>query len=314
MSTFTPFSRLPMELRDLVWQASKPTTATVEFDEDEFMVTSISPPSALLTTSKEARATALSFSLQKFPIWGPEDWEDLAIDSENTILEIVIRPSKSASLNITWTDIWGALGDALPATSRLHIVCNKPERLARLYMAEEAEYLGVGQSCVEGGLFNNAETVSGERKTRESLHPHLTVTASKHIVEEIDHNASKKEVTVWKIATQDISDDFGPEAKIPTTRNLARVEVDNTPYMSVEQLHNAARAFVLPVREEVERRVSGGEEVEVVKSGVELTEDAVTKHLEECARLWAPKPKDPNWDPEGSVAAEENDAVRKWLE
>jgi hypothetical protein len=83
---------------------------------------------------------------------------------------MVIRPSKSASLNITWTDIWGVLGDALPATNRLHIVCSKPERLARLYMAEEAEYLGVGQSCVEGGLFNNAETVSGERKTRESLH------------------------------------------------------------------------------------------------------------------------------------------------
>jgi hypothetical protein len=164
MSTFTPFSRLPMELRNLVWQASKPTTATVEFDEDEYQVTSISPPSALLTTSKEARATALSFSLQKSPLWGPEDWEDLAVDPENTILEIVIRPSKSASLNITWTDIWGVLGDALPATSRLHIVCSKPERLARLYMAEEAEYLGVGQSCVEGGLFNNAETVSGEQK------------------------------------------------------------------------------------------------------------------------------------------------------
>jgi hypothetical protein len=46
---------------------------------------------------------------------------------------------------------------------------------------------------------------------------------------------------------------------------------------------------------------------------VELTEDAVEKHLEECARLWAPKPKDPNWDPEGSVAAEENDVVWKWL-
>ncbi|CAN9410224.1 unnamed protein product [Alternaria alternata] len=317
MSTFTPFSRLPMELRNLVWQASKPTTATVEFDEDEYQVTSISPPSALLTTSKEARATALSFSLQKFPIWGPEDWEDLAVDPENTILEIVIRPSKSASLNITWTDIWGVLGDALPATSRLHIVCSKPERLARLYMAEEAEYLGVGQSCVEGGLFNNAETVSGERKTRESLHAHLTVTASKHTVEEIDQNASEKEVTVWKITDQDTSDDFGPEAKIFTTRGLARVEVDKTSYLSVEQLHNAARTFALPAREgmegEVSEEVSGGEEGQVVKSGVELTEDAVAKHLEECARLWAPKPKDVNWDPEGSVAAEENDTVWKWL-
>jgi hypothetical protein len=305
-----------MELRDFVWQASKPTTATVEFDEDEYQVTSISPPSALLTTSKEARATALSFSLQKFPIWGPKDWEDLAIDPKNTILEIVIRPSKSTSPNITWTDIWGVLGDALPATNRLHIVCSQPERLARLYMAEEAEYLGVGQSCVESGLFNNAETVSSERKTRQSLHAHLTVTASKHTVEEINLNASGKEVTVWKIADQDISDDFGPKANFFTTRGLARVEVDNTSYMSVEQLHNAARTFALPVREGMERDVSGGEEVEVevVKSGVELTEDAVARHLEECVRLWAPKAKDPNWDPEGSVAAEENDAVWKWLE
>jgi hypothetical protein len=64
---------------------------------------------------------------------------------------------------------------------------------------------------------------------------------------------------------------------------------------------------------EVSEEVSGGEEGQVVKSGVELTEDAVAKHLEECARLWAPKPKDVNWDPEGSVAAEENDTVWKWL-
>jgi hypothetical protein len=312
MSTFTQFSKLPKELRDMVWQASMVTTATVEFDEDEYMVTHISPQSALLTTSKEARAIALSSSssLQKFPIWGPEDWEDLAIDPENTILEIVIKPSKSASINITWTDIWGVLGDALPATNRLHIVCSQPERLARLYMAEEAEYLGVGQSCVEGGLFNNAETVSGERKTRESLHTHLTVTASKHTVEDIDQNASDKEVTVWKMADHTFSE-FGPEAKVFASRGLARVEVDNTCKMSVKQLHDAARTFALPA-EQVVREVSGQEE-EVEKSGAELTEDAVAKHLEECGRLWAPKPKDPSWDPEGSIAAADDNAVWKWL-
>jgi hypothetical protein len=290
------------------------TTATVEFDEDEYQVTSISPPSALLTTSKEARATALSSSssLQKFPIWGPEDWEDLAIDPENTILEIVIRPSKSASLNITWTDIWGVLGDALPAISRLHIVCSKPERLARLYMAEEAEYLGVGQSCIEGGLFNNIETVSGERKTRESLHAHLTVTASKHTVEDIEQNASENEVTVWKMANYNFSG-FGPEAKVFASRSLALVEVDNASKMTVKQLHNAARTFALPAGK-VERVVSGGEAEVEEKSGAQLTEDAVAKHLEECARLWVPKPKDPNWDPEASTAAAEDEAVRKWLE
>lgn len=310
MSTFTLFPKLPKELRDAVWQASMATTATVEFDEDEYMVTSISSPAALFTTSKEAQATASSSSHQKFPIWGPEDWEDLAIDPESTILEIVIKPSKSATLNITWTDIWGVLGDALPATKRLHIACTQPERLARLYMAEEAEYLGVGQSCVEAGLFNNAETVSGERKTRQSLHTHLTVTASKHTVEEIDQNASEKEVTVWKMTKHTFSE-FGPEAKVSASKGLARVEVDNACKMSVKQLHDAARTFALPA-EEGEGEVSGVEEEVEEKSGAELTEDAIAKHLE-CQGLWPPKAKDFDWDPEGSVASGDDEAVWKWL-
>ncbi|KAI4945126.1 hypothetical protein J4E91_008103 [Alternaria rosae] len=310
MSTFTLFPKLPRELRDAVWQASMAATATVEFDEDEYMVTSISSPAALFTTSKEAQAPALSSSLQKFPIWGPEDWEDLAIDPENTILEIVIEPSKSTSLNITWTDIWGVLGDALPAIKRLHISCSKPERLARLYMVEEAEHLGVGQSCIEEGLFNNAETVSGERKTRQSLYTHLTVTASKHTIEEIDQNASENGVSIWKMTKHTFAE-FGPEAKVFASKGLARVELDNASKMSVKQLHDAARTFALPA-EEVEREVSGVEEVVKEKSGAELTEDAIAKHLE-YQGLWPPKPKDFDWNPEGSVASANDEAVWKWL-
>jgi hypothetical protein len=74
MSTFESFSKLPKEVRDLIWLKSLPATATIEFNEAEFNVTSISPQTPLLLTSKEAHTTALSqFSLTPYPIWGPED-------------------------------------------------------------------------------------------------------------------------------------------------------------------------------------------------------------------------------------------------
>lgn len=177
-------------------------------------------------------------------------------------------------------------------------------------MAEEAEYLGVGQSCIEEGLFNNAETVSGERKTRQSLHTHLTVTASKHTVEEIDQNTSQKEVSVWKMTKHTFSE-FGLEAKVFASKGLARVELDNASKMSVKQLHDAARTLALAA-EEGEGEVSEVEEEVEEKSGAELTKDAIAKHLE-YQGLWPPKPKDFDWDPEGSVASANDEAVWKWL-
>jgi hypothetical protein len=167
MSTFTNFSALPKELRDMIWHQTAPTVATLFFSEDEHLVTHISAPPSL-TTTKEAQTTALSWKkLTKYPIWGPEDWEDLYFDAETMILQLIINPTTSKSddaSNITWTDIWSMLEDALIAVRKLHVVCSKPGRLARLFMSEEGEYVGVGQSCVESGLFNNPESVLGKEK------------------------------------------------------------------------------------------------------------------------------------------------------
>jgi hypothetical protein len=305
MSTFKDFSKLPKELRDLVWQASKPTTTSISILETEFEVTSISAPPSLLTSTKEARATALSWNLSKYPIWGPEDWVDIYLDPEEMILELVIDPAKSASLTITWTDIWTVLGDALPAAKQLHIVCSKPERLARLYMLPEAEYVGVGQACNERGLFTDEETVSSERKTREGLHMGLTVTASKHTVEDIDNGASSVEVDVWRLVEEEVRDEFRPEAKVFATKTFEYVEVDSIRQMSVMQLHNAAKASPLPVQDcGVEE--SGLEVEEVVKKpGDRLTEDALAKHLAEMEKLFPKSPyQDDGEDVGGSVCPE----------
>jgi hypothetical protein len=303
MSAFTNFSKLPRELRDMIWEEGLPTAVTIEFREDEFQVSRISPPPALLTTSKEAQATALSsLNLSTYPIWGPEDWEDIFFDADKMILQIIIDPSKSSNLNITWTDIWSVLGDALPAAKHLHIVCSKPERLARLYMLPEAEYVRVGQSCIEKGMFSNDESVSGERKTRETLHPNVTVTASKHTVEDIDKGISDEGVDVWRMVDEEISVDIGPSANIFTTKAFARVEVDKSLKMSVKQLHNAAKTSALPTPEAGEEEEESRVEEVVEKSGMELTEDALARHLEEMEKLF-PKTvsEDDEKDPGGSV-------------
>ncbi|KAJ5055147.1 hypothetical protein J3E74DRAFT_228070 [Bipolaris maydis] len=310
MPSFTLFSKLPKELREQIWLKSLPTT-TVEFNEAEFDVTAISPPLPHLLTSKEAQATALSsLSPSPFPIWGPEDWETLLLDGEKMTLQVIIHPSKSASLTITWTDVWSVLGDALLAAQSLHFVCREPERLARLFMLEEKEWLGVGQACNEAGLFMNGESVAGERTTREALWKGVTVTASKHTVEEIERGEGRGEVEVWKLGEQRFSRGFGEKREVVTTRGFERVDVEWDEGASVAQIHRAAKAFEprggMALEEEEE------EEEGAMQRSVELTEDAITRHVEECERIWPPEPRAPGME-EGSISYPDNAAVEKWL-
>lgn len=302
----------------MIWLQCLPKTATIEFNEAEFDVTNISPQTPFLFTSKEAQATALSsLSFTQFPIWGPEDWENLSLDAQKMILQIIIHPSKSPSLSVTWADIWSVLGDALLAIKQLHLVCRQTERLVRLFMLEEAEWLGVGQACNEDGLFTNGESVSGERKTRESLQAQLTVTMSKYTVDEFEEQTLRDEVTVWKLVDEKVDVTFEPKANHSSTKAFSRVEVESTSRTSLWQLHSAAKSPKMSAQvvgeeeEEEEEEEAMGEEVE--KSEVELTEEAVAKYLEECARLWAPEPKDPSWDEEGSISYPDNGAVMGWL-
>ncbi|EUC32603.1 hypothetical protein COCCADRAFT_98312 [Bipolaris zeicola 26-R-13] len=309
MPSFTLFPKLPKELREQIWLKSLPTTSTVEFNEAEFDVTSISPPLPHLLTSKEMQATALSsLSPTPYPIWGPSDWETLLLDGEKMTSQVIIHASKSASLTITWTDVWSVLGDALLAARSLHFVCREPERLARLFMLEEKEWLGVGQACNERGLFMNEESVAGERATREALWKGVTVTASKHTVEEVEAGLGRGEVHVWKLGEERFSRGFGEKSEVVTTRGFERVEVEGAEGASVAQLHHAAKAFEPRGGMELEE----GEEEEAMPRSVELTEDAIARHLEECERIWPPEPKDPGME-EGSISYPDNAAVEKWL-
>ncbi|EUC42579.1 hypothetical protein COCMIDRAFT_7866 [Bipolaris oryzae ATCC 44560] len=312
MASFTIFSKLPKELRQQIWLKSLPSNSTVEFNEAEFDVTSISPPLPHLFTSKEAQATALSsLSPTPYPIWGPSDWETLLHDGEKMTLQVIIHPSKSSSLTTTWTDIWSVFGDALLAARSLHFVCREPERLARLFMLEEKEWLGVGQACNEEGLFMNGESLSGERTTREALWEGVTVTASKYTVEEIEEGEGRGEVQVWKLREERFSRGFGEKSEVVTTRGFERVEVEGTENASVAQLHYAAKSFEprSGMASEEEEKV---EEEEAMPRSVELTEDAIARHLEECERIWPPEPRDPGME-EGSISYPDNAAVEKWL-
>ena len=180
-------------------------------------------------------------------------------------------------------------------------------------MLEEKEWLGVGQACNEGGLFMNGEDVSGERTTREALWKGVTVTASKHNVEEIEAGLGGGEVEVWKLGEERFSRGFGEKSEVVTTRGFKRVEAEGAERASVAQLHYAARAFepqsgmTLEEAEEAEEAEEGA-----MQRPVELTEDAIAKHLEECERIWPPEPRAPGLE-EGSISYPDNAAVEKWL-
>ncbi|KAH7378296.1 hypothetical protein BKA66DRAFT_396941, partial [Pyrenochaeta sp. MPI-SDFR-AT-0127] len=159
---FHPFRFLPLELRRSIFNLTMSSTTTIHIREDNYDVTYVSSPPASLTINREARKVAREWELKKYPIWTVDDWQDIYLSPQNTILEIVIAPSKSASLNITWTELHAILGDALLAVKYLHVVCSTPERLARLFMLPEGEIVGVGESCVEKGLFGS-EVISSDR-------------------------------------------------------------------------------------------------------------------------------------------------------
>jgi hypothetical protein len=115
-------------------------------------------------------------------------------------------------------DDWTVFGDALPVAQNLNIVCCKPERLARLLIRPEGEYVGVGQSCIEKGMFGNTKIVSDGRRAREMLHKQLMVTASKHTVEELA-KGGEREVDVGRIGDEEVLE-FGPRAKFLPRRDL----------------------------------------------------------------------------------------------
>lgn len=168
------FTSLPSELRSQIFALAKPTSTSIHIREAaDLVVTAISSPPGLLTTSKETRTESQKWGLKPYPILVGDDYQDVLFD-EDTSLHLTITPSTAEHLSITWTELYTVLGDALLDAKRVIIECSEPARLARLFMLPEAELVGVGQSCVEAGLFGS-EILASDRETREALHGEISV-------------------------------------------------------------------------------------------------------------------------------------------
>jgi hypothetical protein len=181
----TTFTSLPSELRSAIYAFARPSSITITIKEGaDLTATSISPLPALLTTTKESRAEARKWGLKPYSLLLGDDYTDF-LYSEDITLHLNIIPSTAEHLSITWTELYTVLGDALLDAKRVEIECSEPKRLARLFMLPEAEFVGVGVSCVEKGLYGS-EIIASDRDTREALRPDIVVCVGKeeYVLEE----------------------------------------------------------------------------------------------------------------------------------
>lgn len=266
MSTFTRFSNLPSELQTHIFSLARPSTPTIHITEATFDVPSVSPPPGLLTTSRAARAAALSWDLKPFPIYTTEYWQDIYLDPEAQALRLVIAPSKVKGLEITWTEIHAILGDALLAVKKLQIMCNQPERLVRLWMVPGEQIVSVGESCVEATVWGK-EVVASDSEVRERLQKGL----------EIHVSDASGEAAIWRVGDVQLWSGWG-EGCAEMTRGFERV--------GIEEEDGDAEACGQDDQDLCHREGESGDLLEEVKdSGAELTE-ALGMLCEEMARLY----------------------------
>ncbi|KAH7081463.1 hypothetical protein BKA63DRAFT_588973 [Paraphoma chrysanthemicola] len=247
-NTFHPFSRLPLELRNQIWAYSMPATITISIKEGVDMeVTSVSAPEiGQMLATKESRN---AFLRAKFT--GPvgtysaevEDYVDFWIN-EDTTLQLVISPSSGPTLHITWTDLDFMLPGVLRAIKKLHIACIRP---GNSHWDEDDMWL--------------KETVASDRKCRESFQEGLKATNSVATLEEISQE-SKEEVREWELVEEEVVKGFGLETQFGTTKAFALVSAEKE----------------VEVKEWSEMR-----QVEVVKGGEGLTEEAIARLIQKTA-------------------------------
>lgn len=274
----------PLELHSQIWTESMPTTTTTIHIREgaDLEVTAVSPPPGRHLTNKEAREAYLSKNFTSHQIFTVEDDAEIHIN-EDTTIQLIITPSANlkANLNVTWTELEVLLYEALPVVKKLQIVCRKPERLVRLFMLPEADLVAVGQShWLEESLIQGSTEggAASDRRYRETFNESLEVSTSAATLDEIAQGRTE-EVQTWQLGDEDISEGFGPEARMSTTKAFKLVgrendepEVELPPEMEGE--------------EEESLKVKGEEEVR--GEGATLTEEGIAKLLEETK--WKPKP------------------------
>ncbi|KAF9690848.1 hypothetical protein EKO04_010949 [Ascochyta lentis] len=278
MATFTSLS---FELRSQIFALAKPTFTTIHIREEaDLIITSISAPPALLTTTKESRAEAQKWDLKPYSVLVGNDYKDILFD-QDTSLHLIITPSTAEHPSITWTELYTVLGDALLDAKKIEIQCSEPVRLARLFMLPESELIGVGQSCVEAGMFGS-EIISSDRETREALREDVSVCVGDE---------------EWVLREQ-VVEGFGVEAGFETK---AFERVDEGAKTSALYFQDAEVEV-----ESVEASVLYFQDTEVVEkwSGERLTEGALDRLCVEMSELFPATVYTVKSDPGGSVMPE----------
>ena len=270
MATFTT---IPFELRSQIFALSKSSSVTISITEAaDLVVTAVSSPPGLLTTSKEARAEAQKWDLKPYSVLVGDDYQDILFD-EDISLHLIITPSKAEHLSITWTELYTVLGDALLDAKKVVIECSEPARLARLFMLPEADFVGVGQSCVEVGMFGS-EIISSDRETREALRGDICVCVGDE---------------EW-VLKEEVVEGFGEEKGFETKGFV------KTSALYFQDAEGA---------EGVEAEALYFQDAEVEGSGVRLTEDALERLRAEMTNLFPEKVYTVKSDPGGSVMPED---------
>jgi hypothetical protein len=269
-NTFTLFPLLPKELRTMIWHYSMPTIITAHIQEGaDIDVTRVSSPPGQALACKEARTAYLSSGYAPYSIYTAEgDWADIHVNQASTI-QLVITPSSSKNLNITWTELSVLLHAALPLISKLHIVCSQPARLVRLFGAPEAGLVHPGQTHWGEEMYGK-EVCASEREVRESLNPGLRVSTSTAMLEELGPEGTVEE---WEVVRERVVEGFGHESAFGTSVVLRRVGCGE-------------ESREVQVWEEMLR--SGGEE----NGGEELTEKAIARFTQETG--WTPRSSTPS--------------------
>lgn len=259
----------------MIYSLSRPTTIIVTITEGaDLAVTSVSFPPALLTTTKESRTEVQKWGLKLYSILVGDDYQDILFD-EDVSLHLVITPSTTEHLSTTWTELYTVLGDTLLDAKKVVIECSKPERLARLFMLPEAEFVGIGQSCVERGMFGS-EIISSDRETREALRSDVSV-----FVEEEE----------YELAEEKVGSFFGL-GKSFLTKGFVKKE--------------AGALHFQDATVELEAETAGDNAEAQSEKGKELTEGALERFCAEVEKLFPGKSCSPKSDPGGSVMPDDD--------
>ena len=147
-------------------------------------------------------------------------------------------------------------------------------------MLPEAEFVGIGQSCVERGMFGS-EIISSDRETREALRSDVSV-----FVEEEEE---------YKLVEEKVGSFFGLGQSFLTKGFVKRSPSEE-----------AGALYFQDAAVELEAETAGDNAEAQSEKGEELTEGALERFCVEVEKLFPGKSCSPKSDPGGSVMPDDD--------